>query len=59
MVKKNASDDKSSIVESSGGVQMLLNVSAYNEPAWHFDAKFVDRQAHTRAKPQVMDTFWR
>ena len=37
------------LVESTGGVQTLRNVSAYHEPAWHFDAKFVDRQAHARA----------
>ena len=24
-----------SIIEASGGVQMLCNVSAYHEPAWH------------------------
>ena len=48
-VKYHVSEDKSSIVESSGGVQTLRNVSAYHESAWHFDAKFVDRQAHTRA----------
>ena len=48
-VKYHVSEDKSSIVESSGGVQTLRNVSAYNEPTWHFDAKFVDKQGHTRA----------
>ena len=42
----------SSIVESSSGVQTLRNVSAYNEPTWHFDAKFVDKQEHTRANVQ-------
>ena len=36
----------------SVGVQTLRNVSAYHEPAWHFDAKFVDGQAHTRANVQ-------
>ena len=51
-VKYHVSEDKSSIVESSGGVQTLRNVSAYNEPTWHFDAKFVDKQEHTRAKVQ-------
>ena len=45
-------EDKSSIVESSGGVQTLRNVSAYHEPTWHFDAEFVDRQGHTRANVQ-------
>ena len=51
MVKKvlcQVSEDRLSIVESSGAEPMLRNVSAYHEPAWHFDAKFVDRQAHTR-----------
>ena len=48
-VKFHVSEDKSSIVESSVGVQTLRNVSAYNEPTWHFDAKFVDKQEHTRA----------
>ena len=48
-VKCHVSEDKSSIVESSGGVQTLRNVSTYHEPAWHFDAKFVDTQAHIRA----------
>ena len=28
----------------TGGVQTLRNVSAYKEPAWHFDAQFVDKQ---------------
>ena len=48
-VKYHVSEDKSSIVESSGGVQTLRNISAYHEPAWYFEAKFVDRQEHTRA----------
>ena len=51
-VKYHVSDDKSSIVETSGGVQTLRNTSAYHEPTWHFDAKFVDRQEHTRANVQ-------
>ena len=42
-VKYHVSEDKTSIVESSGGVQTLRNRSPYHEPAWHFDAKFVDR----------------
>ena len=46
------SEDKSSIVESSGGMQTLRNVNAYNEPTRHFDAQFVDKQEHTRAKVQ-------
>ena len=37
--------NQSSAVRMSGGVQTLRNVSAYNEPTWHFDAQFVDKQA--------------
>ena len=33
-------------------METLRNVSAYHEPAWHFDAKFVDRQDHKRANVQ-------
>ena len=51
-VKYHASEDKSSIVESSGGVQTLRNVSAYHEPAWHFDATFVSKDVHKRANVQ-------
>ena len=51
-VKCHVSENKSSIVESSGGVQTLHNVSAYHEPTWHFDAKFVDKQGHTKATAQ-------
>ena len=51
-VKYHVSKDKSSIVESSGGVQTLRNVSAYHEHVWHFDAKFVNRQRHIRANVQ-------
>ena len=51
-VRYHVSEDKLSIVESSGGVQTLRIVSAYNEPKWHFDAKFVDKQEPTRAKVQ-------
>ena len=39
LVKYHVSD-RSRIVESSGGVETLRNVSPYNEPAWHFDGKF-------------------
>ena len=46
-VKYHVSVDKSSIVESSGVMQTLRNVSAYNEPTWNFVAKFVDKQEHT------------
>ena len=35
------------------GVQTLRNVSAYNEPTWHFDAQFVDKQGHAKAKVQI------
>ena len=52
LAKYHVSKDKSSIVELSGAEQMLHIVSAYHEPAWHFDAKFVDRQEHTRANIQ-------
>ena len=45
-VKYHVSEDQSSIVESSGGVQTLRNVSAYNEAALHFDAKFVNGEGH-------------
>ena len=51
-VKYHVSEDKSSIVESSGGVQTLRNVSEYREPACHFDAAFVDGQGHVRANVQ-------
>ena len=51
-VKYHVSKNKSSILEASGGVQTIRNVSAYHEPAWHFDAKFVDKQAHTMANVQ-------
>ena len=37
----------------TGGVQTLRNISAYNEPAWHFDAQFVDKQGHTKANVQT------
>ena len=36
----------------TGGVQTLRNVSAYNEPTWHFDAQFVDKQGHAKANVQ-------
>ena len=51
-VKYLVSEDKSSNVESSGGVQTLRNVSAYHEPTWHFDAAFVDGQGHVKANVQ-------
>ena len=30
----------------------LRNVSAYHEPMWHFDAKFVDGQGYEKANVQ-------
>ena len=51
-VKYHVSEDKPSIVESSGGVQTLRNVSAHHEHAWHFDGKFVNGQGHVRANVQ-------
>ena len=33
-------------------MQTLRNVSAYNEPTWHFDAQFVDKQEHARVDAQ-------
>ena len=51
-VKHFVSEDKSSIVESSGGVQTLRNVSAHHEPTWHFDGRFVNGQGHVRANVQ-------
>ena len=47
-VKYHVSDDRSSIVESSGDVETLRNVSAYHEPAWDFDGKFVTGQGHVQ-----------
>ena len=32
---------------------MLRNVSAYHEPAWHFDGKFVNVQGHVRANVYI------
>ena len=47
-IKYHISEDKSSIVELSGGVETLRNVSAYHEPAWHF----VDGQGHAMVNVQ-------
>ena len=44
-VKYHVTEDRSSIIELFGGVGTLPNVSAYHEPAWHFDAKFLDAKA--------------
>ena len=46
-VKYHISEDRPSIVESSGGVQTLRNASAHHEPARHFDV-----QGHVRANVQ-------
>ena len=35
-----------------GGVVTLRCVSAYHEPAWHFDAKFVNGEWHKMASVQ-------
>ena len=51
-IKYHVSEDRSSIVELSGGVGMLRSVSTYHEPVWHFDAKFVDGQGHEMANVQ-------
>ena len=40
-VKYHVSEDQSIVVRMTGGLQMLHNVSAYNEPIWYFDAQFV------------------
>ena len=40
------------VSELSGGVGTLRNVSAYHEPAWHFDVKFVRDQGHEMANVQ-------
>ena len=45
-IKNHVSEDRSSIVELSGGVGTLRSVSAYHYPAWHFDAKFISGQVH-------------
>ena len=56
MVKKCAlyhvSEDRSSIVELAGGVGTLCCVSVDQEPALHFDAKFVDGECHEIANIQ-------
>ena len=43
-IKCHVSEDRLSIIELAGGVGTLPNVSAYYEPAWYFDAKFVNDQ---------------
>ena len=51
-IKYHVSEDKSSIVKLAGGVGTLCCVSAYHEPAWHFDAKFVNGRGHEMANVQ-------
>ena len=48
-VKYHVSEEESSVVRMTGGVQTLRNVSAYKEPTWHFDAQFIDKQGHAKA----------
>ena len=45
-VKYHLSEDRLSIVELSGCVGTLCNVSTYHKPMWHFDTKFVNAQGH-------------
>ena len=45
-IKYHVSEDRSSIIELSGGVGTLRSGSADHEPAWHFDVKFVSGQGH-------------
>ena len=52
IVKYHVSEDRSSIVESSGGVETLRNVGPYHEPSWYFDGNFVNGQGHVRANVQ-------
>ena len=52
-VKYHVSEDDSSVVRMTGGVQTLCNVSAYKEPTWHFHAQFIDEQGHAKAKIQI------
>ena len=51
-IKYHVSEVRSSIVELAGGVGTLRSISAYHEPAWHFDAKFVSGQGHEMANVQ-------
>ena len=52
-VKYHVSEDESSVMTITCGVQTLRNVSAYKEPTWHFDAQFIDKQGHAKAKVQI------
>ena len=51
-IKFHVSEECWSIVELSGGVGTLRNVSAYHGPMWHIDAKFVNAQGHEMANVQ-------
>ena len=51
-INYHVSEDMSNIIELSGGVETLRSVSAYHEPAWHFNAKFVNGQGHGMANVQ-------
>ena len=53
IVKYHVSEDESSVVRMTGGVQTLHNVSAYKEPTWHFDAQFIEKQGQAKAKVQI------
>ena len=48
-IKYHVSEDRSIIVESSGCVETLRNVSAYHKPARHFEGKFVNGEGHTES----------
>ena len=51
-VKYYVSEDQSSIVRMSDGVQTWRIVSAYNEHTLHFDAQFLDKKGHTKVSVQ-------
>ena len=51
-IKYHVSVDRSSIIELVGGVRTLRCVSAYHEPAWHFDIKFANGDGHEMARVQ-------
>ena len=51
-IKDHVSEDRSSIIKLSARVGTLRCVSAYHEPSWHFDAKFVNGQGHEMANVQ-------
>ena len=51
-IKYHVSEDRLSIIELYGRVGTLRSISAYHEPAWHFDVKFVSGQGHEMANVQ-------